>query len=80
MTGDVEMYVMSCPVCSLNKKPARSARYNLTQYHAGAPLERVHMDLLGPLPKTKKGNEHILMIVDQFTKWVECIARPFTNC
>ena len=28
---------------------------------------------IGPLPKTKRGNEHCLMMVDQFTKWVECI-------
>ncbi|MEW8546441.1 MAG: DDE-type integrase/transposase/recombinase, partial [Candidatus Thiodiazotropha sp.] len=33
-------------------------------------------DFLGPLPKTERGNEHILMIVDQFTKWVECIPLP----
>ena len=34
---------------------------------------RVHIDYLGSFPKTNKGNEHILMIVDQFTKWVEVI-------
>ncbi len=39
-------------------------------------MERVHMDFLGPLPKTELGNENILMIVDQFTKWVECIPLP----
>ena len=39
-------------------------------------MERVHIDLLGPLPKTAAGNEHILMMVDQFTKWVEIIALP----
>ena len=31
-------------------------------------MERVHIDFLGPLPKTAAGNEHILMMVDQFTK------------
>ena len=39
-------------------------------------MERVHLDFMGPLPKTKKGNEHILMMVDQFTKWTECIPLP----
>ena len=39
-------------------------------------MERVHLDFIGPLPKTLKGNEHILMMVDQFTKWVECIPLP----
>lgn len=36
-------------------------------------MERVHIDFIGPLPKTPRGNEHCLMMVDQFTKWVECV-------
>jgi hypothetical protein len=35
-------------------------------------MERVHLDFIGPLPRTERGNEHILAMVDQFTKWVEC--------
>ena len=34
------------------------------------------MDFLGPLPVTKNNNSYILVMVDQFTKWVECIALP----
>ena len=48
----------------------------MKQFHAGAPMERVHLDLLGPLPVTKRNNSYILMMVDQFTKWVECIPLP----
>ena len=58
------------------RKPSRHARYEMTQFHAGAPMEKIHMDYLGPLPKTAAGNEYVLMVVDQFTKWVECIALP----
>jgi hypothetical protein len=36
-------------------------------------MERVHLDFLGPLPRTQKENEYVLVMVDQFTKWVECI-------
>jgi hypothetical protein len=39
-------------------------------------MERVHLDFLGPLPRTEDGNEYILMMVDIFTKWVECILLP----
>ena len=39
-------------------------------------MEKVHMDFIGLLPKSKMGNEHILVIIDQFTKWVECIPLP----
>lgn len=48
----------------------------MTQFHASVPMERVHLDFLGPLPETKSGNSHVLMMVDQFTKWVECIPLP----
>ena len=48
----------------------------MTEYQAEAPMEHVHLDFLGPLPKTKRGNEYILMMVDQFTKWVECKPLP----
>ena len=44
----------------------------MTEYQAGAPIEQVHLDFSGPLPKTKYGNEDVLMMVDEFTKWVEC--------
>ena len=39
-------------------------------------MEQVYVDFIGPLPKTARVNEHILMMVDQFTKWVECLPLP----
>ncbi|CAC5415384.1 unnamed protein product [Mytilus coruscus] len=41
-------------------------------------LERfhIHMDILGPLPLTKMGSKCILLILDQFTKWIECCVLP----
>jgi hypothetical protein len=29
------------------------------------------MDILGPLPETRKGSKYILVIGDYFTKWKE---------
>ena len=56
--------------------PQRHARAEMLKYHAGAPMERVHVDFLGPLPRPARGNEYILVMVNQFTKWVECIPLP----
>ena len=72
MTQDTKLYVKSCSVCNKNKKPTKTPRAMLEQYHAGFPMERVHMDILGPLPVTKLGNKYLLMVIDQFTKWLEC--------
>ncbi len=76
MTTEIRQFVASCEVCNHNKKPTRYGRCPLTRYHSSMPMERVHIDFMGPLPKTKRGNEHILMMVDQFTKWTECIPLP----
>lgn len=48
----------------------------MTKYQAGIPIERVHFDFLGPFPESTSGNSNILVMVDQFTKWVECIPLP----
>ena len=39
-------------------------------------MERVHMDILGPFPPSESGNRYILLMVDQFTKWVEIHPIP----
>ncbi|VDI79723.1 nucleosome-remodeling factor subunit BPTF [Mytilus galloprovincialis] len=76
MKKEIEQYVASCALCSQNKKATRPNRHPMVKHHAGAPMERVHLDFVGPLPKTERGNEHILMMIDQFTKWVECVPLP----
>ncbi len=37
------------------------------------PFERIGMDLVGPLPKSARGHEHILVIVDYATRYPEAI-------
>lgn len=34
-------------------------------------VERVALDILGPLPVSKRGNKYILIVGDYFTKWME---------
>ena len=73
---DVALYIRTCAACSKNKKPKDKARAGETSFHAGVPMERVHLDILGPLVQSDAGNRYVLMMVDQFTKWVECIPLP----
>ena len=35
------------------------------------PLERIAMDIVGPLPVTERGNRYILVVGDYFTRWKE---------
>ena len=50
--------------------------FNLKIYNVGYPMERVAVDVLGPLPKTESGNEYIFIAQDYFTMWVEAFALP----
>ena len=70
------VYVKGCQICNRQKKPHKKAKAPHVSYHAGSPLERVHIDILGPLIETPRENQYVLVVVDQFTKWVECYPLP----
>ena len=80
MSKDSDLFVKQCSVCNRNKKGNRTPRSALGSYHAWYPMERVHLDILGPInPKSRSGSSYILVMVDQFTKWVELAALPAQN-
>ena len=43
---------------------------------SGAFMEKVCVDILGPLPLMHQNNKYILVISDIFTKWTEAIPSP----
>lgn len=55
------------------RSPIRSNPSNEARH----PNEEVGMVLMGPFPETRRGNKHILVIIDLFTKWGE--ARTIRN-
>ena len=57
MGRDVQNWCRSCDACTAKKGPARRMRAPLQLHQVGAPLERVAMDILGPLPPTRQGNK-----------------------
>ena len=76
MTVDLRSYLRKCIQCARRKRPARKRRAKLRQYRVGSPLDRVAVDILGPLPETTKGNLYVMVIGDYFTKWVEIHPIP----
>ena len=73
---DCNNWVMRCDNCASVKPPPKSLCAPLGEMMVGAPLDRSGTDLLGPLPLTPRGNRHILVVTDYFTKWVEIFAVP----
>ena len=60
----------------LRKGPPCRSHAPLQQFHVGAPMERVAVDVVGPLPRSEKGNRYVLSAIDYFTKWPEAYAIP----
>ena len=71
MRADVRSSIRKCERCAKRKSPPRRSRAPLQQIQVGFPLERVALDIIGPLPETKDGNRWILVVGDYFTKWIE---------
>ena len=70
MSADIELFVHSCLACERNKR-GRKNKVPLEMFTSGSPMEKVHIDIVGPFPKSRQGNSFIVVLVDQFTKWVE---------
>lgn len=66
MREDVNILIEKCDVCSSLKHSSRRPRVALGDMRTGAPLDRISIDLVGPLPETVRGNQHIL--TDHFIK------------
>jgi len=65
----------TCDACQLAKPSTkRKPRAPMKSFTAGEPMERVAVDILGPLRESAAGNVYVLVFVDYFTKWVEIFA------
>lgn len=76
LTSAVHGLVASCHVCGSKKTWGKKRRAPLKQYVVGAPMERIAIDILGPLPETPRKNKFILVVSDYFTKWTESYPIP----
>lgn len=45
-------------------------------YIVEEPLERISIDILGPVPRTHRGNKYILVVTDYFKRYAEAYSLP----
>ena len=78
ISQDCNNYVKSCKECctSSSTKPHLQSKAPLRQYQAEIPMERIHIDILGSFIESTRGSRYIVMMIDQFKKWIECYAIP----
>ncbi|CAB0036646.1 unnamed protein product, partial [Trichogramma brassicae] len=75
MKSDIIKFIQRCDTCQLKKLVRKKVRQPMvisdTPYEA---MEKVAIDIVGPLPRTKKGNINILTIQCNLTKFCRAIA------
>ena len=75
--GDVSRFCRSCEVCQRNSigRPTKVPLINLPVIDT--PFSRVAVDIIGPFPKSSKGNRFALVLIDLATKYPDCV--PLKN-
>ena len=78
MSADVRAFVASCYFCQTHKHPPGLLEGKLQPIEIPAkPDSLLGIDHIGPFRRTARGNTHILVAIDYFSKWI--IAKPVPN-
>lgn len=71
MRKTVYRYVKKCKICATCKSSNLPQAGLMGQYkNINFPFQLISADLLGPYPRSKKGSQYLLVVVDWFTKFV----------
>jgi len=76
MGQDVKMHIDYCEICRKLKDKGGKPKAPLVDYRVGNPLDRIAIDIIGPLPQSKKKNQYLLVVGDYFTRWMEAYPLP----
>lgn len=71
MGPDVANYISHCQICKETKAPNITLRPPIgKRVEVERPWQRIYIDLLGPYPRSTAGNTSILIVLDQYSKFV----------
>lgn len=70
MKHEIQEFIQHCRGCQLKKLVRIKTKQPMVLTDTpGAAFDKISMDIVGPLPETKKGNCHILTMQDLLTKY-----------
>ena len=74
MFRDAAKHVRGCLQCQRYKVSQQQPPGKMQPSPNRYPWYTVSTDLVGPLPRSKKGNTFLVVFQDRFTKWTQCRA------
>jgi hypothetical protein len=72
MLQDIRRYIQTCDSCQ--RRGNKGSEGQLNPIGVEEIFERIGVDFVGPLPRTKEGNKYICVATEYLTKWPEAIA------
>ena len=76
---DVRTFITQCPFCQKNTErliPTQTNPYSVSEHRL---FECLAIDTIGPLPLDRHGNQHIIVIIDAFSRLIELYPSPSTE-
>jgi len=70
------MFLRECQPCSQYHRGQHQRKPTYKTPLVGEPWFRISIDITGPHPRSSKSNQHILTLVDHFSKWVRNHTAP----
>ena len=71
---EVAEYVLSCDICQkVDTKPSKVKAKLIPMPVITVPFERIGVDIIGELPRSRRGNRFGLVIMDYGSRYPECI-------
>ena len=77
--ADIKKFLFQCPLCQKMarlKTPIHTHPFTTAAY---LPMDRISIDTIGPLPPDNSGFTHIIVIIDCFSRFLECIPTYSTE-
>ena len=67
----VRHFIRQCPYCQKMKERFPEVNAHHFTVANTTPMTQISVDSIGPLPKSRSGKEHLLVIIDNFSRFVE---------
>ncbi len=74
--ADIERWCTTCKVCESVNSKLNPKKAPLQQKFVYRKMDRIAVDIMGPVPTSSNGNSYILVVCDYFSKYSEAYPMP----
>jgi hypothetical protein len=77
LAKDIYQFVANCPSCAKSRLKRNRRTNYLKLFPPSKPLEFISLDILGPLPVTKSGNNYLVVFGERYSKAMRVVDVPY---